>query len=53
MAVGYYAQVPSLYESAEWTAGTVTNYDVAAGKSIFSKCPAPKEDHQDRCHHHG
>jgi hypothetical protein len=43
MSIGYYAQSPSKYESAEWTAGTVTNYDVAAGQGIFSVCPTPKE----------
>ena len=41
MKAGYYAQVPSKYDNAEWTTGTVTNYDVSA-QTLFVNCANPK-----------
>jgi len=32
---------PTKIDSAEWTQGTVTNYDISGQSTLFKNCPAP------------
>ena len=37
----FYYQAPTTYDSAEWTSGVVTNYDVSA-QTLFVNCKNPQ-----------